>query len=806
MLAATLLQLIGQSVKTQAEGGATGAEGEADLFEQMMAAISNAKEEKSAGLPLLSTPAAPAKKSLPLEPKLLAQLAKLEETAKQTPQGAATAAIAREKLALALERAGVETTFKEAGEQASLSKLLQLADQKGLAVSKIRIERDEGDPKGFKVILDYRNEKAAAQTTQEKAAAPQAAAEPALLKSEPLAQPRSASPALPSDIKPEQAPRPGRPGALEPAVQTEKAAQAPAQNKTARPEVLTPPQPHTLKAPAQAPALQAALKTGPKEETVKNAAPPPTAADHKPRPHPAVILQEAAAQPVTTRQKQKTATEKAAPLPETAKAVAPQEAHRPQEPVLTPKTQPGQPRKAQPPQPEKPSVQPPEPSRAAQPAVAAATQKEAPKTAPRQTSAPAAQPHVAKDNPAAPAVREASKTADAAPLEKPVADDEGSKAAPTVKPETPVSAKPDDTPAAKTGQTAALKAEPATQTQSAPFEPAQPLTRETPAKADQAVPKAAPQTVQTQTPSQATPAAAAQITGQTAAPIEPIDPVPTKTDFAPQSRPDKAAVPVPPQAVAAAALPLASLLNNSRPAIRAESRPEPRPAAPLNTPEAPSAKEVGPALLSAAENEQIAQWQARVLQRGWQMPQGAATLAAAGNITPQIASATAETVEQPGVSLESSTDTLAVSGENTPEKVLSRVRSARVTVGHFASRLKEAIENYKPPMMQISLTLNPQSLGSVEVILKSRGKNLQVSVSSNPQAIALFYQNSAEFRQNLQQMGFGDVSVSFGQESGNRDERGQSKNPYSQHAPQETEGSEIALEPQTMTVEIPIYG
>lgn len=789
MLAATLLQLIGQSVKTQAEGGATAAEGEADLFEQMMAALGNAKEEKSAGLPLLSTPAAPAKKSLPLEPKLLAQLAKLEETAKQTPQGAATAAIAREKLALALERAGVETTFKEAGEQASLSKLLQLADQKGLAVSKIRIERDEGDPKGFKVILDYRNEKAAA---------PQGTTEPA-----PLAQPRNASPALPAAKKPEQPPRAVRPGALEPAVQTEKAAQAPAQNKTARPEVLTPPQPHTLKAPAQAPALQAALKTGPKEETVKNAAPPPTAADHKLRPRPAAVPQEAAAQPVATRQKQKNAAEKAAPLPETAKAGIPQEARHPQEPVLTSKTQPGQPLKTQP---EKPSVQPPEPSRAAQPAVAAATQKEAPKTAPRQTSAPAAQPHVAKDNPAAPAVREASKTADAAPLEKPVAADEGSKAAPTVKPETPVSAKPDDTPAAKTGQTAALKAEPAAQTQSAPLEPAQPLTRETPAKADQAVPKAAPQTVQTQTPPQATPAAATQITGQTAAPIEPIDPVPTKTDFAPQSRPDKAAVPVPPQAVAAAALPLASLLNNSRPAIRAESRPEPRPAAPLNTPEAPSAKEVGPALLSAAENEQIAQWQARVLQRGWQMPQGAATLAAAGNITPQIASATAETVEQPGVSLESSTDTLAVSGENTPEKVLSRVRSARVTVGHFASRLKEAIENYKPPMMQISLTLNPQSLGSVEVILKSRGKNLQVSVSSNPQAIALFYQNSAEFRQNLQQMGFGDVSVSFGQEGGSRDERGESKNPYSQHAPQETEGSEIALEPQTMTVEIPIYG
>lgn len=64
-------------------------------------------------------------------------------------------AIAKEKLAQLLSRAAGEGEFKEAALEGSLSKLLQLADQKGLAVSAVKIVREEGSEPGFKVLLDY---------------------------------------------------------------------------------------------------------------------------------------------------------------------------------------------------------------------------------------------------------------------------------------------------------------------------------------------------------------------------------------------------------------------------------------------------------------------------------------------------------------------------------------------------------------------------------------------------------------------------------------------------------------------------
>lgn len=141
---------------------------------------------------------------------------------------------------------------------------------------------------------------------------------------------------------------------------------------------------------------------------------------------------------------------------------------------------------------------------------------------------------------------------------------------------------------------------------------------------------------------------------------------------------------------------------------------------------------------------------------------------------------------------------------------------SRSTLNHFASHLKEAVENYKPPLMRVAITLSPKDLGEIEVILKSRGKRLQISMQSNPQALALLYQNSTEFRQNLQQIGFADVGLSFeGEESGEQsrgeggahpDDRWQPPGDAKEGHEEEPEGTEVALAPKKAVVEIPLYG
>lgn len=86
---------------------------------------------------------------------------------------------------------------------------------------------------------------------------------------------------------------------------------------------------------------------------------------------------------------------------------------------------------------------------------------------------------------------------------------------------------------------------------------------------------------------------------------------------------------------------------------------------------------------------------------------------------------------------------------------------AKETLKNFTATLKEEVQNYKPPLTKLSVELNPENLGSVELTITQRGQNLLVQVVSNTQAIQLFMNNTAEFRQQLANAGFGDVSMSF---------------------------------------------
>lgn len=95
------------------------------------------------------------------------------------------------------------------------------------------------------------------------------------------------------------------------------------------------------------------------------------------------------------------------------------------------------------------------------------------------------------------------------------------------------------------------------------------------------------------------------------------------------------------------------------------------------------------------------------------------------------------------------------------QEILQKSALAKETLRHFSAALKEEVQNYKPPLTKLSLELNPEKLGSVELTITQRGQNLHVQVVSNPQAIQLFMNNAPEFRQQLANVGFSDVSMSF---------------------------------------------
>ncbi len=86
---------------------------------------------------------------------------------------------------------------------------------------------------------------------------------------------------------------------------------------------------------------------------------------------------------------------------------------------------------------------------------------------------------------------------------------------------------------------------------------------------------------------------------------------------------------------------------------------------------------------------------------------------------------------------------------------------ANEALKNFSSDIKETIDNYRPPLMKVSMELNPQNLGAVDVTLISRGQNLIVNVTSSQDTMQMFMQNINEFRQNLMAQGFVNLQMNF---------------------------------------------
>ncbi len=90
-----------------------------------------------------------------------------------------------------------------------------------------------------------------------------------------------------------------------------------------------------------------------------------------------------------------------------------------------------------------------------------------------------------------------------------------------------------------------------------------------------------------------------------------------------------------------------------------------------------------------------------------------------------------------------------------------KAKEAQQMLRHFATDLKDAVENYKPPFTRVKMTLNPAKLGEVDVTLIQRGNNVHINVNSNNTALTLLAQNVNELKTQLANNGVINTSMQF---------------------------------------------
>jgi len=114
---------------------------------------------------------------------------------------------------------------------------------------------------------------------------------------------------------------------------------------------------------------------------------------------------------------------------------------------------------------------------------------------------------------------------------------------------------------------------------------------------------------------------------------------------------------------------------------------------------------------------------------------------------------------------------------NKADSLEVKTKEAAQGMRAFAIDLKEAAESYKPPFTRITMKLNPERLGEVEVTLVQRGNNVHVNIqSNNATSVAFLAHNATELKAQLAHQGITGATMSF--MSGGD---GQPHNPQQQH-------------------------
>jgi hypothetical protein len=130
--------------------------------------------------------------------------------------------------------------------------------------------------------------------------------------------------------------------------------------------------------------------------------------------------------------------------------------------------------------------------------------------------------------------------------------------------------------------------------------------------------------------------------------------------------------------------------------------------------------------------------------------------------------------EEKGLQKESPVNAFIEAPKHTENELKGKMAVASEALKNFSQDLKETIDNYKPPLMKVSMEMNPQNLGNVDVTLITRGQNLIVNVTSTQDTMQMFMQNIQEFRNNLMAQGFVSLQMNFNFSENNKEQNNKS--------------------------------
>ena len=133
----------------------------------------------------------------------------------------------------------------------------------------------------------------------------------------------------------------------------------------------------------------------------------------------------------------------------------------------------------------------------------------------------------------------------------------------------------------------------------------------------------------------------------------------------------------------------------------------------------------------------------------------------------------------------------------------AKMAEARQLVSQLSADVKEAMESYKPPFTKLSMKLNPERLGDIDVVMIQRGNNVHINLSSNGAALGLLQQNSADLKAALNNAGLGDATMNFSSNGENRNQQEQQK----QHSTSEhyAEMSKLLDDIDNLEIVVPRY-
>ena len=131
-----------------------------------------------------------------------------------------------------------------------------------------------------------------------------------------------------------------------------------------------------------------------------------------------------------------------------------------------------------------------------------------------------------------------------------------------------------------------------------------------------------------------------------------------------------------------------------------------------------------------------------------------------------------------------------------------KLNEAKQMTKYLSADVKNAIEDYKSPFTRIKVQLNPQRLGSVDLTIVQRGKNLHINLSSNNAAINALSMNVNDLKMQLNSSGINNATLNFNNNSQNSESGFNGQQQQNSHREKEAKNEYEHFETQDKNEEI----